>query len=475
MSFIRYKKFGNQEYAYEVTSYWDPDRKKPRQKQKYLGVVVDKENGIFRMKRKIQSRNTEKLILDFGDVFLLHEYMEKKRLSRFLKDFFGDNADTLLSLVCYRLCYASAMQYAKTWYDGSFSRFLFEKANVSSQRVSDFFIRIGDEYLLRDFFQQYIPLFTDAKEGVIIDSTALPNQIRFPFNAWGYNDGGIDKQIRFLFVIDKKNDLPLFFRYLPGNVVDVSSLNVTIEELKQCNVTNSYILLDAGFFSEDNIKGLRGEEIDFLTRLPSSRKVYKKLVKEEVKDLECFDNAVRYGKRALFIKRKKVDLYGKSAYAYIVLDPERKGRETKKVLLNALDDVDVDKKEVEFKLLKKGVMILVSSFRMDAEEVVPSYYLRQAVERLFGFSKDDLNILPLRVHKEETLRGFLLLQFISLIVFVLLKKDIGKKHTVEEILLTMRNLKCKVYDDEILVQELTKQQKDIIEELDIIVPKKLGV
>ena len=57
MSFIRYKKFGKQEYAYEVTSYWDLERKKPRQKQKYLGVVVDKEKGIFKMKRKAQSRN----------------------------------------------------------------------------------------------------------------------------------------------------------------------------------------------------------------------------------------------------------------------------------------------------------------------------------------------------------------------------------------------------------------------------------
>ena len=46
---------------------------------------------------------------------------------------------------------------------------------------------------------------------------------------------------------------------------------------------------------------------------------------------------------------------------------------------------------------------------------------------------------------------------------------------MEEVLLTMRNLKCKVYDNEILVQELTRQQKDILEDLNIIVPKKLGV
>ena len=189
----------------------------------------------------------------------------------------------------------------------------------------------------RDFFKQYIPLFTTAKKGVIIDSTALPNQIHFPFNMWGYSDSDIDKQIRFLFVVDRKNSLPLLFRYLPGNVVDVSSLRVTVEELKKFGVEQSFVLIDGGFFSEDNIKGLYGEEIDFLTRLPSSRVIYKELVRQEVGKLESFDNAVRYGERALFIIQKKIDLFGKDVYTYIVLDPERKGRETKKFLLEALE------------------------------------------------------------------------------------------------------------------------------------------
>jgi len=48
-------------------------------------------------------------------------------------------------------------------------------------------------------------------------------------------------------------------------------------------------------------------------------------------------------------------------------------------------------------------------------------------------------------------------------------------YTVEEALLIMRNLKCKVYDDELIVQELAKQQKEVVEKLDIIVPKRLGI
>jgi transposase len=468
MSYIRYKRFGNKEYAYEVTSYWDPKKKTPRQKVRYIGVVDRDRNLIERP----PARKEENLILDFGDTYLLYEFMKRMKLLRIMEGVFGEHVTGATSLMCYRLCHPSAMRYAKLWHEGNISRFLFKGTDLSSQRISEFLSIIGNETLQRKFFTHYVASLPRVGGGVIIDATALPNQIHLPFNAWGYHDGEIDKQIRFLFVIDKDTSLPLFFRYVPGNIVDVSSLNVTVEELDKIGIKHSFVLIDAGFFSEDNIKELYRNKIDFLTRLPSMRTLFKELIKKETRTLERFEHAVRYGKRALFVKQKNITLYGKQAYAYIVLDPERKGRETRKLILQAMEG---DEDDVEYKLMKKGVMILVSSFTIDAKDIVPFYYLRQTVETLFGFSKDDLKLLPLRIHKEETLRGYLLLIFLALTVFLTLKKEIGQKHTVEEVLFTMRNLKCKVYDDEILVQELTKQQKEIAEALNIIVPKKLGV
>ena len=86
-----------------------------------------------------------------------------------------------------------------------------------------------------------------------------------------------------------------------------------------------------------------------------------------------------------------------------------------------------------------------------------------------------LNLLPLRIHSEEALRGFLFMQFLTLIAFVHIKNKLEKEHNVEEILLTLRNLKCKVYDKEIMVCEPNRQQKDIMEKLNILMPKKLGI
>jgi len=465
MSFIRYKKIGNKECAYEVTSYWDPERKKPRQKTKYLGVVVDKEKKIFRKKNK---ERKEKLILDFGDVYLLNQFINRTKLFDKFR-----NKDMLLTLIFYRLCYPSAMRYAKVWYEGSIAKVLFE-VDVSSQRISEFLEEIGDEGIQREFFSEYIKKIT-PEEGLIIDTTALPNQINIPHTLWGWHNEEIDKQIKLLLVIDRRTSLPLFFRYMPGSIVDVSSLKTTIDELRKYGVTKNFVILDAGFFSEDNIKELYKENIPFLIRLPALRKLYKRLVVEESDKLEKFRNAVRYGNRVLFIKKREVELFGERVYAYIVLDPERRGREIRRTLLKVMDEVSKEDEEMEYILMKKGIMILVSSLDVNREEVVPLYYTRQIAERLFGFSKDDLNILPLRVHKEETLRGYLFLHFASLVVYSLLKRELGKDHTVEEVLLTLRNLKCKVYEDEVVVQEPTRQQREIFEGFGIMVPKSMGI
>ena len=54
--------------------------------------------------------------------------------------------------------------------------------------------------------------------------------------------------------------------------------------------------------------------------------------------------------------------------------------------------------------------------------------MKQNAEKLFGFSKDDLKLIPPRVHKESASRGLLFMLFLSLIVFVELKNAVGKDY-----------------------------------------------
>ncbi|MCL2643801.1 MAG: hypothetical protein FWD52_09945 [Candidatus Bathyarchaeota archaeon] len=84
MPFIRYKKIGQKEYAYQITAYWDPKTKKPKQKTQYLGQIINKEKQIYQKKPTNQQK--EKQILDFGDTYLLNTFIQthyKKLLETF--------------------------------------------------------------------------------------------------------------------------------------------------------------------------------------------------------------------------------------------------------------------------------------------------------------------------------------------------------------------------------------------------------
>lgn len=473
MTFIRYKKFGRQEYAYEVQAKWDSDKGRPIQKTRYLGVVKDKDKKIFERRR---SNLQEKYILDFGDSFSINNILESTGFISFIKEIFKEKSESLLALLSYKLSHGGAMTYAHKWLDGNYAKILYKTANISSQRISDLFKEIGDENFKRKFFKEYISNYAPSKSGIIIDVTSLPNQIHIPLSAWGLHGEDIEKQIRFLLAVDKDTHAPLFFRILPGNIVDVSVLQNTLEELKKYGVKENFVCLDAGFFSEDNILDFYERHINFLTRLPSSRIIYKQLIEEEIPKIESAKNIVRYGKRGLFIKQKEIELFGKKAFAHIVLDPQRKGRETSRLILETFDEKKLhDEQEIDYLFMNKGVMILISSSEIFKDDVVKIYYLRQTAENLFGFSKDDLSILPLRVHSEEALKGFLFMQFLTLIAFIQIRNKLKMDYTVEEALIILRNLKCKVYENEIIISELTRPQKDISEKLKILMPKRVGI
>jgi hypothetical protein len=68
-----------------------------------------------------------------------------------------------------------------------------------------------------------------------------------------------------------------------------------------------------------------------------------------------------------------------------------------------------------------------------------------------------LDILPLRVYSVEAFRGYLMLNFLSLVVYFGLKKDLKDRYAVEGALTEMSNLMCKVYDGELIVCELNKK------------------
>ena len=134
-----------------------------------------------------------------------------------------------------------------------------------------------------------------------------------------------------------------------------------------------------------------------------------------------------------------------------------------------------EQENVDFYFKKSGIMILASSKKIESTQVITSYYLRQNIEQIFGFFKEDLDSLPIRRHHDNTIKGYLFLQFLTLILFLQFRNKLEEKYTVEQAALLTRNLKCKVFEKNILVLESNKKQAEIYQLAGAVVPKNLGI
>ena len=353
------------------------------------------------------------------------------------------------------------MRRAQTWYGGNIARYL-SPADLRSPRISEFLVNFGDESLLRSFYCRYLH---PPESGISIDTTALPNQIDLDLTQWGYSSETMEEEIKLLLVMDRSRNRPLYFRYLPGSVLDVSALQTTREEMEHLGIRSAMTIMDAGFFSEDNIRLLMEKQQDYLIRVPANRSLYRDRI-ELSGNMEDPQKAVPYGKRIMFIESSMQKYAARDVWIHTILDPERRGRELRRYLLKHPKDYDA------FAVKRKGFMVLMSSSAIAKEDLIPLYYTRQFVEKAFSYSKDDLSLLPLRVHGEEALRGYLFLIFLSLILYMELQKHID---SVELSLDILRNLKCKVFEKEIVIQEPTKDQKKLFEKIRVIVPNTMGI
>lgn len=482
MSFIRKKKTtSGRVYAYEVTAIWDSEKKQSRASSKYVGVCDGAGNVIPKgAKRPKITQNYdsniaahEKLIQDFGDGYLVLESLKKSAIYGPL-EFALNEKPELASLMSYRLTSPGPMYNCELWMGSNITGTLGKHHKLSSQNISRLLEFLGEESVQREFFQKYLALEKLGTKNVIIDATSLPCQNGSDFNAFGYNDGGIDKQFRFHCVLSQESKKPLFYRNVPGNIADTSTLKATIEELKELGVANSFALLDAGYASSENIKHLRENQIDFLMRLPAGRALYKETVTTHYKELETLENAIQYGKKSLFVKAHQIDLYGENGYIYTILDPTKKIKDIEKlVLARTTIPEEIDEEADSFAFKKAGIFTLISSKKIPEKEVLEAYYTRQSIERVFGFAKSDLDLLPIRCHSDATIRGYLFLQFLLLVLFIELREKLVSHCTVEQAMITLRALKCKIYDDKVIIQELTKNQKKIFELVNIIVPNSI--
>lgn len=474
---------GNYQYAKIPGKSVRVDGKIRKQGVVYLGRVIDLEQGVFYNKDRgiftydistgiygqadpkylggleNDRRKKDKLILDFGDVFLTDAFIKSIGYSEVLDSIPYGNPDTLKAMAAYYIVSERANAYAHTWYQGSFASIMYPKADLVSPRISDFLEALGKEEVRRAYFKAHIQWVKDHvcnDPAIIIDSTGLPNDIKMNLTQISNHNGDINNEARLVTAVQRDSGYPLMFRAVPGNIVDVSTLPRTITLLSEYGMATDFSLLDAGYFSADNVDKLYEAGVDFVTRLPERNcNLYNQVLKEGLKDLREKENLVHFQDRYVYIKRLdcKIGKKQNPAFAYLGYDVDVSGDANHKAIRSSGKKKRSigDMHEI---FESSGTFILISSLPFPSEEILDIYYIRQQVEQYFDISKGISRLIPLRVHNEQRVLGHLLLCQIAATINLAIQKRMQQYFDNREgMFMALRNQKCEVFAERIVTYE----------------------
>lgn len=477
---INYYRSRGQLYAKVPASSYRMDGKvKKRNDGIYLGRVINEEKNVFYSSERGfftydpnaniftpadesysadipgDQRKRQKICLDFGDSYFVYELVRSCGYDSVIRSLPYKNKDTLNAMVQYYILRDKANDHAGIWYDGSIVQLLFPKANMASQRISDFLKSIGRRDSVERFFEAHIKWIMEnvcSDPAILIDSTGMPNSIHFPLTAISSHNGKISREARMTTIIQRDTGYPLMFRITPGNINDISTITRSISDLDVHGIDTDFVLMDAGYFTDDNADALYAAGIDFITRLPERNRIlYSTILSEGLSKLIKRENLTRYNNRAVYIMRLdcKLGKQKQEGFAYLGYDVDRASDEAHKAV-KRLANKKLSDEQFQKILDNAGLFVIVSSLPYQSDEILPVYYIRQTIEQYFDISKGTSKLTPLRIHSEEALYGHLILSMIAATVNIRIMDTIKQYHDDRESLfMSLSNQKCLVYRTQI--------------------------
>ena len=497
-------------YQYEVESYWDPITKQSKQHRRYIGVW-DETTGKVKQKEAQRNVVTTK---EFGSVYLLNKVSDDLDLSKKLEHAFGSDGKDILALSMAKVLKPTALKHVgNTMEDSRIPETCKTDSSFGSQWLSDFLVSISKQDLGVVNFSKSL---TDNKDDALIyDITSLSSYSKnINWLEYGNDYRKLDNpQVNLGVVFSIKKKIPIYYKLFPGSITDVVTIKNLISEVREFGVKKCTYVLDRGFFSETNVIALIDGEVEFIMPLPFSTEIGKNSVSESNLNIETANNAKRFGKKIYYVVEKKVNIGGKTINAFVLFNEERKGDEVNS-FYNRLMDIE---KELEGKQVRRnpqkvfeiitrdfknyfsyvygsngfhlerktnaitqavnrmGKMILLSSADISWDDALSSYRERDTIEKIFDELKNDLDIMPFRVRKNETLKGLTLIYFVSMILRSLLLQrarnaKLLEKDSLEGILSEMSKIRAVLIGNQWKLTEITKKQRTYFEKMGIPIP-----
>jgi transposase len=522
---------GKHQYLYESTSFRD-DFGRPRNTKKCIGKIdivtgepkytaeyleahpeLKSATDILHDREAILNGiSTLDNVQDYGVSYFLQNISNNIGLLDVLQESFPTMWREIFTIASYLVAADKPLMYCEDWLDDNY---WMEAINLSSQRISEFFMKFGFRERI-DFFRKWSKLISE-RECFALDITSVSSYSKQISDCeWGHNrDNEKLPQINLCLLLGEKSRLPVFQTYYSGSLSDVVTLEATLNEfIGVVGKKRITVIMDKGFYSQKNVNMLIEKDVKFLVGVPFSNAFAKQIVLEESENIESIDNAIKTSgapirgvKQILKWGAEETDLHIFAFFDAVKALKER--NELYDDVLKAQDiakhdpynkeykddidkylivkpnnnsskksyDVKIRNDVVEEELLTAGWFILMSNYYKKSQKVLDRYRMKDVVEKGFCKYKNNIGLKRLRVHNDKRAQNKEFITFIALIMYatihnVMKKEDLYKTMTVDKLLLTLAKLKTSRIANNRILRPLTKEQKMIFKKFGIKPPTK---
>ena len=487
-------------YVYERVPYYNPKIKNTSYHYRYVGR---KDHGETRKIRSVLPRRSlvhgpfipmMKIVNDIGI-----EEMLKKHLTE-------AESREIIAIAVSKIVRPLPLSSIDIWFEGtSLSRTM--NADLKSQRISDLLDRIGRSDLYRQFSSDLIQRINPGNS-LLYDITSLPSYGSSEILEYGHaKDHPELEQINMGMVMERSRNIPLFFEIYSGSIPDVVTLKRTVEDIRRL-IPKMEIVLDRGFFSYENLSLLKDDSYIMAASLVS--KAVKNVFSSASRTVDHADNVIMYENEPIFCKSVNFTMDDLHLHGYFYHDRKREADELSdfhrklsekrsaierlQIRPNVRETIEsiasnygkyftwrIEDSKIKTRAKnnaisaaenRMGRFLLVYNGEYTPLECLSIYRNRENIEKAFRMLKTDLDIFPMRVRKESTIRGMLFVFFISLIIRTALMRGmvssgLMKKYSLEKMLLELEKMHV-VEDANGSMSELerTRKQKNILDALE---------
>lgn len=403
---------GGHYYVYEVSSKWDDVKGRPKKTTGKCIGKIDPQLGFIANKYYIDTYHQpviESHVRHYGAVEMFRQL--GKDIAQELRNCFPDIFRQIEVFALLRLVFASTGKTMKYDYEHSWLCNVYPDIGVCDSSVKRMLEKLS---MRQDAMTRFMKSFVETGHELIFDGTSIMCSTSDSYAVKGHNSSGKwHDQYRLLYVFDKTNKAPLFFRVLPGNILDKSAF---LETLRQSGAKDSVIIADKGFYSKPNLSYMMERGMRFILPLQDNTKMIPESFDAKEGDSR-FDGRFTYKGRNIWFKVLPSGDKGNRLFIY--QDDFRKAefnsRFTEKQEKEYGEELLTDKDLLSNN--RRGLFAFVSNLKCDAKQVYLLYKERWEIENCFDYMKNSVVRKPLHAHDNETIEAQCFINHVALLYF----------------------------------------------------------